>query len=404
MLPIRSIRPYVPTEPQPSYFPALETKPLRVVHAIGELTDSVARFLFPAATSLHRAAVRQYVLVLKGDGQREALERRLPPGTSITVIPDGAGLVRRSHEWLAALKHIRALGTLDVVHVHGATALGLLAGSGGVHSARRLVYSPHGAWDLRPSAQWRARASALLMLPIRKLPHGWVMSCHDKSVMAADRKAPERLAVVCPPLPQAFQLTRPLPPTPPIVLAASAGKSKPAATAVAQLGVLAAHGTTDAPVFQWSGPCDAPAARILTAAGVRIHRDEDPRARAARLSRAVAFVSPCADDGYPWHIAEAMACGVPVVALDTRRNRQLVDDGVTGFLCRTVEDMLTPVFTLIKRPEVRRSLGDAARHRVMSEFGRESFARRLLEAYGLPLAEPSDDVAVQPAVHAATQA
>jgi hypothetical protein len=49
-------------------------------------------------------------------------------------------------------------------------------------------------------------------------------------------------------------------------------------------------------------------------------------------------------------------------------------------------------------------LGDAARHRVMSEFGRESFARRLLEAYGLPLAEPSDDVAVQPAVHAATQA
>lgn len=404
MLPIRSIRPYVPTEPQPSYFPALETKPIRVVHAVGELTESVSRFLIPAAASLHRAAVRQYVLVLRGDGLREGLERRLPPGTSITVIPGGAGLLRRSNEWLSAFRHMQALGTFDVVHVHGATALGLLAGSGGLHCARRLVYSPRGAWDLQPSSQWRAQASALLTLPIRKLPHGWVMSCHDKSAVTPHRKAPDRLAVICPPLPPAFQLTRPLPPTPPIVLAGTAGRTKPAATAVAQLGVLAAHGTNDAPVFQWSGPCEAPASRILTAAGVRIHRDDDPRARAARLSRAVAFVSPTADDGYPWHIAEAMACGVPVVALDTGRNRQLVDDGVTGFLCRTVEDMLTPIFTLIRQPELRRGLGEAARQRVMGEFGRESFSRRLLQAYGLPWAESVEEAVVEPAVRTATQA
>jgi Glycosyl transferases group 1 len=300
----------------------------------------------------------------------------------LSVMDEHAGFLQRRREWVAAYGAVLSGGVVDVLHLHGAAPLSLIAAMAGIDLPRQLLYTPLGFWDTHQS-RWRLRTSDLLVLPIRRL--------HSKSVRVegavSERQRLPRprdpVALVHPPLAPAFLAVRRSLDPAALVVASAGGKWRQAATSLAQLGVLAEHGASDACTFQWSGECDALSTRVLQAAGIRIYRDEDAMARAKRLSRAWAFVSAGPDHGFPWHIAEAMACGVPVVALDTPLNRRLVLGGLTGFLCRSAEEMLAPVLALIRHPDLRRSLGDAGRQRIREEFGQEAFARRIRDLYGM---------------------
>ena len=42
-------------------------------------------------------------------------------------------------------------------------------------------------------------------------------------------------------------------------------------------------------------------------------------------------------------MAEALACGTPVVGLDRGTVAEIVDDGVTGFVCQDAEQMVAAV-------------------------------------------------------------
>ena len=63
-----------------------------------------------------------------------------------------------------------------------------------------------------------------------------------------------------------------------------------------------------------------------------VYRDEvDPAGKASLLGGARALLYPVqADEPFGLVLAEAMACGTPVAALDRGAVRELVDDGVTG--------------------------------------------------------------------------
>jgi glycosyltransferase involved in cell wall biosynthesis len=78
--------------------------------------------------------------------------------------------------------------------------------------------------------------------------------------------------------------------------------------------------------------------------------------------RADIFVMPTHGDAYGLVFAEAMACGLPVVACDVGAVSELVVHGSTGLLVEPgARDQLAAALThLIRRPEVRRFMGERA--------------------------------------------
>lgn len=82
-------------------------------------------------------------------------------------------------------------------------------------------------------------------------------------------------------------------------------------------------------------------------------------------------------------ILEAMASGKPVVATDVGGNRELVDDGETGFLVPMEDDegVARAAVTILKDPELARSMGERARARVISHFSVDVMVQRYQSLY-----------------------
>ena len=67
---------------------------------------------------------------------------------------------------------------------------------------------------------------------------------------------------------------------------------------------------------------------------------------------------------------EAMSCSVPVVVSDVDGLKEVVDDGVTGFVVerKNPQAMADKIIELIKSPDLRISMGAAGRQRVLSLY------------------------------------
>lgn len=86
------------------------------------------------------------------------------------------------------------------------------------------------------------------------------------------------------------------------------------------------------------------------------------------LGSAAALLMPILwDEPFGMVMVEAFACGTPVIALDRGAVREIVDDGVTGFVCETVEEMVAGVSRIqcIDRQECWRAMEDRFSSRVM---------------------------------------
>lgn len=70
-------------------------------------------------------------------------------------------------------------------------------------------------------------------------------------------------------------------------------------------------------------------------------------------------------------VLEAMAAGLPVVAMDAGGPREIVDDGRTGFLVRGDEELVAALARLAGDAALRGRLGAAARERVLRSFTAE---------------------------------
>ncbi len=95
------------------------------------------------------------------------------------------------------------------------------------------------------------------------------------------------------------------------------------------------------------------------------------------LSHAYALVAPY-QHAEPFHyeIVESLACGTPVIAYRTGSVAELLDDGVTGVMCHTFEELLAApnLVQLLSRHDCRSAFE--------ARFTVERMAREYVEVYG----------------------
>lgn len=105
----------------------------------------------------------------------------------------------------------------------------------------------------------------------------------------------------------------------------------------------------------------------------------------------VADILPCADvfvlpsqhESFGLAALEAMSCGVPVVGSNIGGLPEVIVDGETGYLCdpNDVDCMTGLVLGLSRAEDLRRSMGEQARRRVETHFGRDRIVQRYVELY-----------------------
>ena len=109
-----------------------------------------------------------------------------------------------------------------------------------------------------------------------------------------------------------------------------------------------------------------------------------PRAQlSAWLSRCDVLVLPSVEDGLAVVMAQAMACGLPVVATPNTGAEDLFTDGVEGFIVRprSSEGIRDRMLWMLDNPAAVRAMGDAALRRVRDLEGWSTYAQRLISLY-----------------------
>jgi glycosyltransferase involved in cell wall biosynthesis len=98
---------------------------------------------------------------------------------------------------------------------------------------------------------------------------------------------------------------------------------------------------------------------------------------AASLAACDLFVQPSRSESFGLAAAEAMACGVPVIASAVGGLTDLIEDGITGLL--TAPDspagLATSIAYLADDPGLRNRMGAAARERIVNRFTLETMVQ-----------------------------
>lgn len=85
-------------------------------------------------------------------------------------------------------------------------------------------------------------------------------------------------------------------------------------------------------------------------------------------------------EGLPLNLVEAMLAGNPVVASVNRGHKELIKDGVNGFLVKSTEEMCDKVIMLLANTLNRENTGEAAQ-RYATKYGRVNVKKKLEVIY-----------------------
>lgn len=95
------------------------------------------------------------------------------------------------------------------------------------------------------------------------------------------------------------------------------------------------------------------------------------------------FLLPSESESFGLAALEAMACEVPVIASCAGGLPEVVVHGETGYLCPVgdVDGMASATLKLLGDEDLRRRMGEAARHLAVERFGQDTVVRRYRTIY-----------------------
>ena len=104
-------------------------------------------------------------------------------------------------------------------------------------------------------------------------------------------------------------------------------------------------------------------------------------------------------EGVPRSLLEAASVGLPVITTNLPGCRDVVDDGITGYLCipKDVDDLVRQMKRMILLPEsTRRAMGAAARKKITEQFDENDVIQEYLQAIRRVLAADGSTRDTQP--------
>ncbi|WP_083748810.1 glycosyltransferase [Pelomonas sp. KK5] len=350
--------------------------PGRVVHVLGTLTDEVFSFLGPAAQAVARSGREQSVVMIDLAEHRHHMAR-LHESAELVLVPSERNPFKQWSALHQGCCTAMARGPLHAVHLHG--LMPALVGAQAVRAVHAhgapVFFSPHGSVVL---GKLRS-AERLLRALISTARSSAIVNVPQESRVFEDWASSE---LVESPVAEVF-FTRPRREARhPLVITGGRSQSPRSAELMAQLAVLL--GGSDLRIgFNWIGSVDAVSKVRLNAAGVSIFEIDGDADCAARLGPGWVYVAPGPTRGFPLFLAEAMAAGLPSVAFDCVQHRELIEDGESGFLCKTQHEMIDRIAALIDDATLRHRIGQAAQATARRRFGESQFGEKILAAYAL---------------------
>ena len=103
------------------------------------------------------------------------------------------------------------------------------------------------------------------------------------------------------------------------------------------------------------------------------------------LARAACLLHLSDMDSYPSVVLEARAAGCPVIANDVGGVREMIDDGVDGFVLRDPRDLPDRMRRILGDAALRSRMAEAGRARVLRENSLERIGQEFLAEIGLAL-------------------
>lgn len=116
---------------------------------------------------------------------------------------------------------------------------------------------------------------------------------------------------------------------------------------------------------------------------IDIGRLQGDAAVAEAMHNADALLFPSRSEGFGLVAAEAMACGLPVVASDISPLAEVIDHGKTGLLCELndVDAFVAALKNLSKNRELHDAMCRAAPYRMQERFSENDMIEKYLNVY-----------------------
>jgi len=99
--------------------------------------------------------------------------------------------------------------------------------------------------------------------------------------------------------------------------------------------------------------------------------------------RTSVLILPSFMEGFPCTCVEALSCQVPVIASDVGDVKEIVVDGVTGFLteCGDTEATASRTIEILRSKDLQKKLGENGRAYVKKTFSYDAVTAKMLEEY-----------------------